>query len=233
MNCETVRDSLSAFLDGRLPAGRRTAMTSHLAECRQCGARAQQLAEMRDLMLALPQRRVPERLASELTVMASHERVRHLARLTWRTVAQGWMSSLRLAIDNAMRPLAVPFAGGLCSALVLFTVLMPNLGFRRNVIDDVPIRLHTEASMVDAAMFEVAPFYLESDDLIVVQVSIDENGEIMDYEVPRGMTMTSDMTAAISRVMLFTSFSPATLFGQPTTGKLLFTFRRNQITVKG
>jgi hypothetical protein len=233
MNCETVRDSLSAFLDGRLPGERRTAMTRHLAECRQCGARAHDLAEVRTLMLALPQRRVPERLSSELTVMASHERARRVSRLNWRTAARGWWADLRLAIDNAMRPVAVPFAGGLCSALVLFTLLMPNLGFRRDVINDVPIRLYTEASMVDAAMIEMAPFYLASDDEIVVQVSFDENGQIMDYSVPRGVKLSSDMTTAIGRVMLFTSFSPATLFGQPTTGKLLFTFRRNQITVIG
>ena len=233
MNCETVRDSLSAFLDGQLPWGQRTALTGHLAECRRCGALARELAEVRTLMLASPRLRVPERLSSELTVLASHERARRIARMTWRTIARGWWADLRLAIDNAMRPLAVPFAGGLCSALVLFMLLVPNLGFRRNVINDVPTSLYTEASMVDAAMIEMAPFYLASDDEIVVQVSIDENGQIMDYSVPRGVKLTSDVSTAIGRVMLFTSFSPATLFGQPTPGKLLFTFRRNQITVKG
>lgn len=233
MNCQKALDSLSDFVDGRLPAAEMTLLSRHLSDCRQCGARAQQLADTRSLMLALSRRRVPRLLSSQLAVVASHERARRLARLNWRVLARTWVADLRLAVDNAMRPLAVPFAGGLCSALLLFALLMPNLGFRRNLIDDVPLSLSTEASMVDMGMIEMAPFSLEGNDQLVVQVSIDENGQITDYTLPKGLKLTADMSTAIGRVMLFSSFSPATLFGQPTPSKRLFTFRRNQITVKG
>jgi hypothetical protein len=185
------------------------------------------------MLRAIPQRPVPVSLSSRLRVKASHERARRLTRINWRTMIRAWAANVRLAMDNAMRPVAVPFAGGLCSALVLFTLLMPNLGFPHHITNDVPIALYTEASMVDMGMIEMAPFYLASNDEIVVEVSIDENGQITDYSVPRGVKLTSDLTTAIGRVMLFTSFSPATVFGQPTASKVFFTFRRNQITVKG
>jgi hypothetical protein len=37
----------------------------------------------------------------------------------------------------------------------------------------------------------------------------------------------------IGNMILFTSFTPATAFGQPTPGKLLLSFRRSKVVVKG
>jgi hypothetical protein len=39
--------------------------------------------------------------------------------------------------------------------------------------------------------------------------------------------------AQIGNMILFTSFSPATAFGQPTAGRVWVSFRRSHIVVKG
>jgi hypothetical protein len=136
-------------------------------------------------------------------------------------------------MDNSMRPWAVPTVGGLCSALILFVMLVPNLGFRRDFANDVPISLYTEASMVEAAMVEMAPFTMGKADEIVVEVSLDERGQITGYSLPGGIKIKPDVATGIGQVMLLSSFTPATLFGQPTPGRLLLTFRRSHIVVKG
>jgi len=38
MNCNAYRHELSQCLDGRLPAGRRSAVLQHACECGECGA---------------------------------------------------------------------------------------------------------------------------------------------------------------------------------------------------
>jgi hypothetical protein len=234
MKCHSVRDSISAFLDGRLPAVEAGEVSRHLAGCRNCGVYAKDLTELRRLMRTMPQRRVPGAIESRLRVMASHQAARRVLHMTWGSLARGWLDSARLAIDNAMRPVALPFAGGLCSALVLFLILMPNLGFERKVSNDVPIALYTEASMIEPAMIEMAPFNKGSNDEIVIEVSLDEKGEITGYSIPEGVKISHDIATGITQMMLLSSFTPATLFGQPTPSKLLVSFRsRSGIVVKG
>jgi hypothetical protein len=209
-------------------------MVRHLAECRECRAYSDELARVRRLVRTLPRRRVPARLQSQLEVMASHAAASRAHHANARATLRHWFSKVLFSVDNAMRPIALPFAGGICSALILFLTLMPNLGFPRDVHNDVPIALYTEASMVEVAMIEMAPFNIGNNDEIVVEVSLDEKGQITGYSIPRGAKISHDLANGISQVMLLSSFTPATLFGQPTASKLLLTFRRERgITVKG
>ena len=78
---------------------------------------------------ACPRLTPPARLATELQVLASRERMRQLSRGTYTALFHYWMAEMRLFFDNLMRPIAIPFAGGLVSAVFLFTMLMPTLQF--------------------------------------------------------------------------------------------------------
>src|SRR5262245_56703078 len=111
MSCRTVLKSLSPYLDKALSRSESEGVTLHLAGCRECAARTRELTQVRKLLLATPQRQVPAKLASELRVLASHEKARR-SRSRWANCVE-WM---RLAVDNLMRPVAIPFAGGLASA---------------------------------------------------------------------------------------------------------------------
>jgi hypothetical protein len=196
----------------------------HLAACGECATRYEQMVELRQNLRSLPIAQAPARLATDLQVLASRELVRRRIRSSASALMQNWGERARLLIDNLMRPLALPFVGGgLTSALFIFGMLMPNLGFLHNAVNDTPSGIYTEASLIKVAAF--ASPGKNSDDT-VVEVSIDGRGHMVDYNLLQGK-----MTGEIGNLLLFSTFTPATIFMQPTAGKVVI--RRSQIVVKG
>ena len=216
MNCEFVHESISGYLDRRLaePEQRRVAL--HLATCRDCAALHGRTAHVRENLRSLPPAMAPKKLVTDLQVLASKELVRGR-----RTPIQAWMDHVRLFIDNLMRPFAVPFAGGLTSALFIFGTLVPYLGMLRVASNDKPTALYTEASVES-----VADFGSRASDDTLIEVQIDGQGRMVDYSVLQGQ-MTSD----VGNFLLFTTYTPATVFLQPAAGRIVI--RRSRIVVKG
>jgi hypothetical protein len=226
MSCQTVRKSLSEFLDQRVAGEERIRVAEHLARCRECATYLDELSELRTGLKGLPVAPVPDRLRTELLVLASRERARWNSMRTLPLALRAWSQSIRFSMDNLMRPLALPFAGGVLSALFLFSMLVPTLGFRPSVGADVPIRIYTSA-----ALLETTPFGIGNDET-VVELYIDDRGQAMDYSVQRG-TLSPELQADLTKMMFFSRFTPATSFGQPTNGKVLVSFRRVHYVVRG
>jgi anti-sigma factor RsiW len=226
MSCQTVQNSLSEFLDNRVAGDERTRVAVHLAECRECAAYLREISELRNGLKSLPKLAVPARLRTQLEVLASHERARWNATKTLPLALRTWAVDLKLAVDNLMRPLALPLAGGLASALLLFSLLVPTLGFRPSVLNDVPTGFYTAATLV-----EVAPTGISNDET-VVELYVDAKGQATDYSVQRGQVSPA-MQADLTKMMFFSRFTPATWFGQPTNGKVLVSFRRINCVVRG
>ena len=204
MSCQTVRRSISEFLDRRLPGPERARVADHLASCPECAAHRDDLAANRSAMLGLPNVPVPTHLQVRLQVLASHERSRWNSIGTLPAAMRTAAENLRLAADNLLRPVALPFAGGLLSALLLFGIVVPTFGFRPIVRNDVPIQLYTSATLVDAASFGM------SSDGTVVSLAIDDKGQAMDYSVVRG-TISPELQSDIAKMMVFARFSPASI----------------------
>lgn len=226
MSCQTVRKLLSEFLDHRLAGSRRTRVALHLAGCHECAAYLQDLTESRESLRSLPPAALPRQLRTQLQVLASRERARWNATKTLPLAWHTWTAGVRLTADNLMRPLALPFAGGLVSALLLFSLLVPTLGFRRSVMNDVPTSLYTAATLV-----EVSPFGINNDET-VVELYVDAKGQATDYSVQKGK-ISPEMQADLTKMMFFARFTPATWFGQPTNGSVLVSFRRINYVVRG
>jgi anti-sigma factor RsiW len=226
MSCQTVLDSLSEFLDHRVSGDERTRVAGHLAECRECAARLREFVELRGGLLNLPPAPVPERLRTQLQVLASRERARWNATKTLSSALHTWAINIKLAVDNLMRPLALPLAGGLASALLLFALLVPTLGFRPSVLNDVPTGFYTAATLV-----EVSPLGISNDEA-VVELYVDSKGQATNYSVQKG-NVGPEMQADLTKMMFFARFTPATWFGQPTNGKVLVSFRRINYVVRG
>lgn len=230
MKCQIVDRGVSAYLDGMLPEQERREVASHLAACPECRLRARQLAQVRSHVRALPTPEAPPRLATDLRVLASREALRRRRHASLHSLVQHWLEGAVLRINNLMRPLALPFAGGLASAVFLFSMLMPN--FPVLAIgdgDDVPTMLSTEATLKSSLSFAVL------DDDVVVDVLIDESGRVIDYAIPAGQSWASDvrLRRSIENTLLCTRFTPATMFGQPATGRTRITLRRSHVEVKG
>jgi anti-sigma factor RsiW len=226
MSCQTVRNSLSEFLDHRVAGDERARVAGHLAECRECAAHLRQLSALRDGLKSLPHAPVPGRLRTQLLVLASRERARWNSTKTLPLALQTWGIGIKLAVDNLMRPLALPFAGGLVSAILLFSLLVPTLGFRPTIMNDVPTGFYTAATLV-----EVAPLGIHGDET-VVELYVDAKGQATDYSVQQGK-VSPEMQADLTKMMFFSRFTPATWFGQPTNGKVLVSFRRINYVVRG
>jgi hypothetical protein len=227
MNCNTVQNSLSDHLDGRLSPEEREGVVMHLNRCRQCESRLQQMQRVRLALRTLPAKTPPAGLNTALHAMAARERARVLAPRTLEPLF--WR--VRLWADNLMRPLALPFAGGLVSAVLLFSMLLPTFAFRPIIAgSDVPVRLFTEPA-IKAQM----PFSFDNDaGDFVVKVIVDGQGRMADYAVVEGPSLANNpvLRRLIERKLLFTDFTPATMFGSPRQGTMYISFQREQIDIK-
>lgn len=177
----------------------------------------------------LPRRNAPREVTDRLRVLASREASRRRSRSSFPALVAHLRDELRLRVDNLMRPVAVPFAGGLVSAMLLFGALAPALTVQRVVRGDVPTNLSTQASLASSISFDL----IDSD--LIVDVAIDEQGRVASYSIPTDQSWAHDtaLVRSVENTLLLTRFTPATFFGQPATGKIRITLRRSQVEVRG
>ncbi|MCU1232810.1 MAG: putative transrane anti-sigma factor [Candidatus Solibacter sp.] len=231
MSCQNVQERISLLLDCKLPAGDREHVLAHIQSCGQCGSRFESMQYMRSSLRNLGRPPVPPVLAAQLRVMASHERTRQVARRNLAARVQHWVSLVRLCFDNMMRPFAVPFTGGLLSALVLFSVLVPSLSFRHNFGDEPPTAAFTYPDGRIVGQMEYVRMEpvtaASSSDETVLELVIDPTGRVRDFYVSRGK-----ITADMASVILLSQFTPATILGQPTWGRVKLVYRHNGRSVR-
>ncbi|MBL8178480.1 MAG: zf-HC2 domain-containing protein [Bryobacterales bacterium] len=225
--CARVTRSLSAYVDGALPNAERREASIHIRECSRCGEQVEQLRQARNLVRRLPARTPPIQLTAKLRQLAAAESADARSRAKVNPVRFAWQA-IQIRMENLMRPLAIPFAGGMVSAMVLFSMLVPTYPVvaARTVLEDVPTALYQEPTVKSVAPFAFA------DQEFVVEVTIDEQGQVIDYKLPRG-TESEELKREIENTLLFARFTPALAFGQPTAGKVRLSFRRSFIDVKG
>ena len=227
MNCESVQRKLSAFQDRSLGPEAFGAIAEHLVSCRECASYSEDVGEICSSLRELPRFMPPARLLTQLQVLASRERAYRLSHNTLPALIHYWRAELRLVVDNLMRPFAIPFAGGLLSALFLFSMLVPTFQFQRQMHNDVPSGLYTQS---DATVDAFPPPFGFSENDVVVQLTLDDKGSVVDYSLPNG-SVSKQMRNDIANMILFTKFQPATAFGLPAASTVLISFRR--IVVKG
>ena len=180
---------------------------------------------------ALPRRTPPADLRTTLRVLASRERERRLTRGTFRAAWAALRDRAYLFVNNLMRPLALPLAGGVFSTVVLFSMWMvPTFPVRGETGPDVPTVLSTEAAVKGTAAIAVG----DAAD-VVVDVTVDGDGRMVDYTVVSGKSaLTNEIVRrSLENRLLFTEFKSATQFGRPISGKVRLGLRANSVEVKG
>lgn len=228
MKCGSIRERLSGFVDDALANAERREVSVHLHDCAACSATVDQLRQARLMLKGLPSRTPPPDLSARLRVMAHRESAKRQDAVRDRFAAIFAWDSLKVRFTNAARPLAIPFAGGIVSALVLFSMMVPAYPVftARTHANDVPTAFYQEPSVKS-----VAPFGFAEDE-VVIDVVLDEQGQVIDYSLP-GEKNSAELRREIENQLLFARFTPATTFGQPVVGRMRITFRRSQIDVKG
>lgn len=172
----------------------------------------------------LPARTPPPGLRTSLRVIASRERQQILSRQI------NWRDRLDLSFKNLMRPLALPLAGGVFSTVALFSMcLVPMYPVHGDDSTDIPTGLTTEATVK-----QTAPIGGSCGD-VVVDVTVDEAGRMVDYKIVSGFNglTTDQVRRSLENRLIFTEFTPVTQFGQPMSGKLRISFRNSEVDVKG
>jgi hypothetical protein len=203
--------------DCRLREPERAAVMQHLADCANCRRHDRELRSVSMALKEATPRRPPLDLTYRLRVLASHERVRMLK-------GSDWWSTIRFRLNQILRPLAVPAAGGILSSLLFFAILTPSFTVHAaNQRNDVPVWGFTQVSIVNPS-----PFGFNGRN-ITVEVTVDETGAVSDYSVPGGK-LTKDEMRDVANFILFTSFKSATAFGQPVSGKLLLSINLATVT---
>ena len=179
---------------------------------------------------SLPAREPQLELRTTLRVMASRERQRRLASRSLTAAVGLWRERFQLFSENVLRGFALPVAGGVASAVILFSMcVVPAYPLRAHTTVDVPTVLTTQV-----AVKGMAPFFGGGDD-VVVDVTVDEQGRMIDYAVVAGAgaLANASLRRRLENVLLFTEFKPATSFGQPMSSKTRLWFRTSRIDVKG
>ena len=97
---------------------------------------------------------------------------------------------------------------------------------RVNNIPDVPLDLVTPPRVQELAPMN---FDMGSQPLVLVTY-VNAQGQVTSYKVLSGQR-SPGLMQRIDQMMYFSSFHPATVFGQPTSGRVVLSFRR--ITVRG
>lgn len=223
MNCDKVQRFLSMFVDCSLPESKRRVVSMHLAECRACEKRVEELRDLRGQLRGLPGALSPKALAIRLQVLASHEMARRRGEPEFSSAFWRWLTRARITARDLMRPLAAPAAGGVLSSIVFFGMLVEMFGLPQAQANDT-----SQTSNTQVTVDQLSPFGFSSHDM-TVELTVDKDGHVTSY-APHG-TFTRDDVKQLGNLILFTSFAPATSSGQPTSGKVLV--RSHRINVRG
>lgn len=176
-----------------------------------------------------PARPLPADLGTRLRIIASRESQRRRERRSWLDVARLWREELHFRFTSLAKPFAIPTAGGVVSAVLMFGILGPSLQVPGTVAKaDVPTGLYTEASVKS-----FMPLGYAEEDLII-EVTVDGRGRVVDHSyLPGDQAVSPALRKQIENYLLFTEFEPATSFGQPRSGRLRFSIQSSRIIVKG
>lgn len=232
-SCARVAETTSAYIDGLLLAAERQEFETHRGSCARCRRQVDHACKLAASLRAMPMRRPPVTLTSRLRVTASREALRRRTNATWPARLHELRRDFQLFMDNLMRPLAIPTAGGFFSALVLFSMLAPGLARNVHLNNDVPTVLYTEASV--KSRLNVG-FSNQDNQDVIVEVTIDDQGRPVSYVIPVDQPLAQNpaIRRAIENNLLFTVFEPARTFGQPMGGKIRVSLRASTIVdVKG
>lgn len=164
---------------------------------------------------SLPPRIPPPDLTTSLRVIASRERQRLIEGRNPLQAFASWLNRTRFTLLDMLRPLMLPAAGGVFSAVVLFSMwVVPTYPLLAKIAADTPATFPGSVVVKGS----VAAGLKES---ILVDVDVDEQGRMVDYQVVSGASVVSDPTTRrrMENLLLFIQFAPATSFGMPMAGK--------------
>lgn len=229
LNCNSVRSALWDYAAESLGESERGSVAVHLANCRECNLHRAEVRSLRTGLRSMPGKNVSSLLATRLQVIASRERSRLLLRRDLAARLDDLRASARLLFDNLLRPLAVPAAGGILASFFCIVMILDALHFHPEWQPDIPVSLFTQVTIEG-----LSPFSVDGPD-VTMQLTVDANGAVSDFELPsdgnNAHRASPQEMREIGNMVLFSTFTPATSFGQRVSGKIVIGSRH--INIRG
>lgn len=220
MDCRGSRELLNDYLDDVLSWQETDAVERHFEVCPNCAQQYREMATLRKLMRSLHRLEPPGDLALRVKIEAS--------KLNRPPFVERAFSNL----SGVLRPIAIPAFSGVVLTFLFFVVLMSTFlpGASVNASDkDIPLSLFTEprANPFYMSRFVQLENFKSVKEPITVETQVGNDGRIVDYRILSGPKDLAKDLATIRSLDQFFFFElylePATLFGRPTSGKVVLT----------
>ena len=136
--------------------------------------------------------------------------------------------ALRVRWENAFDAIMVPATAGLVTTMIVFGLLI-SLIYPGQVraSNDVPTMLYTPAEL------KFTPFEwsmgANSADSLVVEAYVGPDGRVQDYRILSAPEDAQAILPELKNMLIFTTFHPATAFGQPTASRVILSFSKVQV----
>ena len=174
MECSSVIERVSEYLDDAVSADERRALKRHFNVCRECKLESERYSELREKLRSLPMRMPPADLTTRLRVVASKVRMESFGGASpWAR----WRDRVGIVAAQSDAAPGVPAVGGLCSAVFLFSTLVPTFksAYAMSASGDFPTMLST------APMLKCTAPVAFSDRDSVVDLQLDDQGQIVGF----------------------------------------------------
>jgi hypothetical protein len=223
MKCAEAKSLFSPYLDGAVTGTQMRALSQHLQTCVHCQQEYVGLQHTQQLLAKVGRRKAPADLALKLRVAISRE-VAHSKR--------PFLDGMMIRLENALNAFMVPATAGLVTAVVIFGLLTFFLavpGQLQADNDDVPLMLYTAPQLQQSAFGTTLDSI--SEDSVVIEAYVDSNGRVEDYRILSHPAEAKELLPQLNRMLIFTTFRPATSMGRPTAGRAVLSF--SKISVRG
>ena len=219
MTCSAAKGLMSSYLDGAVTRRQMAQMDEHLRACAECADRFASVKRTQALVSSLGRKPAPPELALKLRVALSQE-LANSRRSRWERLTVRW--------ENAFNAVMVPATAGTLTTLLVFGVLMSVLWPAQvRASNDVPTMLYTPAEL-KSSPFELTMGAANTDSL-VVEAYVGADGRVLDYRILSAPEDAAPILPQLKNMLIFTTFNPATAFGQPTSSHVILTFSKVQV----
>ncbi len=215
LDCESVRASFSAYLDGAISGLQMASLAAHLESCSAC---AHDFAGWRSVQAALGQLRplpAPSHLQRQLRSAMAIERERGTYLSPSRRFIAAWKTSIA--------PAAFRLAGGFAATMIVAAGIAYIFGAPLAVQANDDRMAHLLGPHYLYSQVPPQPIQAARDVPIIVQAKINTEGRAYDYIILNGPDNPS-VRLRIEENLLASVFKPATVFGVPVPGQVVLTY---------